>query len=102
MSRSDRCPGGGYSRAGGHHLELGLSEVQSHLERSTAGSGRQRAGCLAQSDHTPEFGCELQILFDGELKVAHMHPSREWATTGARLRSVALRLKDWKEDGSLE
>jgi len=46
-------------------------------------------------DHAPEFGCELQILFDGELKVAHMHPSREWAMTEARLRAEALRLRDW-------
>jgi len=31
--------------------------------------------------------------------MAHMHPDREWALTEARLRSVALLLKDWKEDG---
>lgn len=45
----------------------------------------------------PDGRCELQILLDGELRVAHMHASREWAITEANLRQETLRVKDWTE-----
>lgn len=43
----------------------------------------------------PQGRCELQILLDNELRVAHMHVSREWALAEADLRQETLRVKGW-------
>jgi hypothetical protein len=57
-------------------------EGRPHLPR---GAARSRAA----------FGCELQIFHDGELKVGHLHPNRDWAMTEALMCQEAQRLRDW-------
>ena len=37
----------------------------------------------AEFGHFPSFGCELQILFDGELKVAQMPPNARVSGDGS-------------------
>jgi len=45
----------------------------------------------------PEGRCELQILLDGELRVAHLHASRDWAIAEAEIRQETLRVKGWTD-----
>lgn len=68
------------------------SKPAMHVWTMTKGGHTYRAELR---DHAPAFGCELQIFYDGELKVGHLHPNRDWAITEALMRQEALRLRDW-------
>ena len=44
------------------------------------------------------FGCELQILVNGELRVGHLHKDREWALAEAKIKRETLVVKGWAEE----
>jgi hypothetical protein len=46
-------------------------------------------------DRHPAYGCELQVLLDGELSYGHLFPNRDAAIADALARQATLARRGW-------